>query len=220
MLCWYWFHPLKDKRKAQTSTPLSVTSTAFALGKWIEVEYFVTTWFSFSYKNLRRISIYWFHPLKDKRKAQTSTPLSVTSTAFALGKWIEVEYFVTTWFSCSYKNLRRISIYFLFWRVVVPSNIIMKVPFNFLGFVANHCDNNEANPSCKTWCFLSTHSKWFCHIWIRKQFLKQGIPVHALKLNPIVLSKLKFVPLQWDQMRCGFGMMMVEFCSQKLWYLL
>ena len=109
--------------------------------------------------------------------------ISVTSTAFALGKWIEVQYFVTNWFSFSSKNLRRISIYFLLWQVVVPSNIIMKVPFNFLSFVASHCDNNEANPSCKTLCFLSTHSKWFCHIWIRKQFLKKEIPVHALKLN-------------------------------------
>ena len=90
---------------------------------------------------------------------------------------------MTTWFSSSFKNLRRISMYFLFWWVVVRSNVNMKVSFNLLSFVASQCDNNETNPSCKIWYFLSTHSKSFCHIWIRKYFLKQGIPVHALRLN-------------------------------------
>ena len=40
-------------------------------------------------------------------------------------------------------------------------------------------------------------------------------------LIPIVLPKLKFFHLKWDQTWCGgFGMMMVKFCPQKLWYLL
>ena len=91
--------------------------------------------------------------------------ISVISTAFVLVKWIEVKYFVTTWFSSLFQNLRRMSICFLFWWVVVLSNIIVKVPLYFLIFVTSHCGSNGPKSIPQNiWCLLDTHSKWFYHI--------------------------------------------------------
>ena len=73
----------------------------------------------------------------DKPSSSSSfNNISVISTAFALTKWIEVKYFITTWFPPSSQNLRRTSICFLSWWVVVSS--ILFIYFSLIHYLQSN----------------------------------------------------------------------------------
>ena len=97
---------------------------------------------------------------------------------------IAQSYFVTTLFSSLSQN-RRICIRFLFWWVLVSSNIFVKVPFDLLSVVASHCDSNGPNPSCKTYDAISLLIvSDFAIFELGNIFWnKEGIPSHALRLK-------------------------------------